>query len=248
MAGPCFAASDDAAPSEWDLEDREAAEALRRLVAASVQEVPAGTALELASDETAAVHFVLSGWLIASKSTLEGHRQIIDFVLPREVFDPGSADPERSAIDLSTLTEVRLSTVPRGDWERLLQTHASLREVHDRRLAAGFARLAERMLRLGKGDAETRIAYAVCELWLRAGAGRRSDAARDFHVPLTQQVLGDFAGLSSVHVSRTFARLAEAGIVSSGAHMHVVIHDVARLAETAGIDLADLRAEIIPER
>jgi CRP-like cAMP-binding protein len=67
-----------------------------------------------------------------------------------------------------------------------------------------------------------------------------------FHIPLTQQVLGDFVGLSSVHVSRTLRRLRRQKVLETGDHLDIVVHDVDRLAQIAEVDLDDLRAQIIP--
>ena len=66
------------------------------------------------------------------------------------------------------------------------------------------------------------------------------------HVPLGQQQLGDFTGLTAVHVCRTLRRLNRLDMIETGDHMDIAIHDVSALAELAGIDLGVLRKEIIP--
>lgn len=237
-------ATDIPAGPYWGLDTPEATAAFRALIDASLQEVPADRRLEIASDSTTHIYFVRAGWLIVSKSTLEGHRQIVDFLLPGQILDPGSAQATHTSTDLSTLTDATLALIPRADWARLPQDHPSVQAHFDRRLAASYSRIAERMLRLGQGRAETRIAHALCELRLRSTElGLVEDAP--FHIPLTRQVLGDFAGLSSVHVSRTFRRLRRQGLMSHGDHMDIVIHDIDRLAEIAEIDPVDLRRAII---
>jgi CRP-like cAMP-binding protein len=101
------------------------------------------------------------------------------------------------------------------------------------------------MLRLGKGSAETRIAYAIIELCIRLGMiGKVPDCG--FHIPLTQQQLGEFVGLSSVHVCRTMRRLTRLGVISMEGHMDITIHNMDALAEIAGVDPDALENEIIP--
>lgn len=217
---------------------------LTSLLAATLQEIPANKSLELASDSTNAVYVVLGGWLVSSKSTQEGQRQIVDFVMPGEVFDTGSATAKHSSTDLVALTNTTVSVIARDVWAGFLQQHPELQNTVNRLLAAGYSRVAERLLRVGKSHAEARIAYAICELCLRSTELGLVNG-NDFHLPLTQQVLGDFVGLSSVHVSRTLRRLRRQKIMGTGNHMDIVIHDVDRLAEIAEIDLDDLRAEII---
>ena len=64
-------------------------------------------------------------------------------------------------------------------------------------------------------------------------------------MPLGQQQLGDFTGLSSVHVCRTLRRLNRVGVIWTGDHMDITIKDLPALAELAQVDLAALRKEIM---
>ena len=63
-------------------------------------------------------------------------------------------------------------------------------------------------------------------------------------MPLGQQQLGDFTGLSSVHVCRTLRRLNRIGVIRTGDHMDILIRDLPALADLAQVDLAALRKEI----
>jgi CRP/FNR family transcriptional regulator, anaerobic regulatory protein len=218
--------------------------ALDALGEAARRTVPAGRVLEVAGDPARAVYHVLEGWLVASRSTEAGQRQIVDFVLPGQVFDPASASPRRCSVDLAAQSAARVAVVARGEWTRLLRADAALRDLRDRHLACAFVRLAERMLRLGKGSAETRIAYAVCELGLRAAAPA-AGLPHAFHLPLTQQALGDYVGLSSVHVSRTFQRFRRLGVLSVDNCMDIVLHDAEGLARIAEIDAATLGEAVL---
>lgn len=229
----------------WTQAHTEAAVAFERLSNATVQDVARNSSLQLSNDQTQVVFLVLAGWLFISKSTEDGQRQIVDFVLPGEVFDPGSADEKQSSTDLTALTPARVSIIPQTSWQALLHDHPELQKILNRCTAASYSRIAERLLRVGKGHAEARIAYAICELCLRSTELGLVDG-NDFHLPVTQQILGDFVGLSSVHVSRTLRRLRRDNIVRTGDHLDIVIEDVDRLADIAEVDLDDLRAEIIP--
>lgn len=229
----------------WAHADCAAAKAFEQLSDATLHEVARNESLQLSSDPTHVIFFVLEGWLVVSKSTEDGQRQIVDFVLPGEVFDPGSAAAMQSSTDLTALTPARISSIPHASWHALLRDHRDLQKVLNRRVAASYARIAERLLRVGRGHAEVRIAYAICELCLRSTELGLVEG-NEFHLPVTQQVLGDFVGLSSVHVNRTLRRLRREGIFRTGDHLDIVIEDVERLAEIAEINLDDLRAEIIP--
>ncbi|WP_371038631.1 Crp/Fnr family transcriptional regulator [Rhodosalinus sp. FB01] len=227
----------------WDIADPQAAQALRALIEATRRNIPADRTLSVSCKQGTAICFVVSGWLVLSKSTMEGHRQIIDILLPGDVFDPRSAGGEHATADLWALTDVTLSSIPRGDWQRLLGAHADAHWLVDDLFALRDARMAERMLRLGRSNADCRIAYALLELGLRTSTSGLV-GEKQFHIPMTQQVLGDFVGLSSVHVCRTFRRFERQNILSVSDHMDIVVHDLDALAVIAEIDLEELRREV----
>jgi len=207
--------------------------------------VAKGTRLRCEGDESNALFYVADGWLAVSKSLEDGERQILDFILPGETYDPTAADGRTSFVEIEALSDAVVVTTDRAVWARLLRHYRDLWDAESLRDIAAHARQSERMLRLGKCSAETRVAYALIELCLRLSACATPNASA-FHVPLGQQQLVDFIGLSSVHVCRTLRRLARQGIITTGDHMDITIHDVAALADLAGVDLAVLRAEIIP--
>ena len=137
--------------------------------------------------------------------------------------------------------------MPKADWALLRRKMPALRDHERAQTAAGLARLSERILRLGKGTAETRVAYALLELGLRLRAIDQVQG-RTFHVPLTQQQLGDYVGLSSVHVCRTMRRMVTNGILSMRDHMDIRIHDIHALCALAGAEMEPLDRLIIPPR
>lgn len=231
--------------SFWTDAHRDAAGALRRVCDATAQDVARNRFLQLSSEPTQGVFFVLEGWLAIAKSTTFGQRQIVDFVLPGEVFDSGSGTRQRSSTDLIALTPSRVAIISQARWQGLLRDHWDLQEMLNRRMAASYSRIAGRLLRVGRGCADARLAYAICELCLRA-TDRGVVDGHAFHLPLTQEILGDFVGLSSVHVSRTLTRLRREKIVRTSKHMDFVIKNADRLAAVAEVDLDDLRTEIIP--
>ncbi|MEI4235423.1 Crp/Fnr family transcriptional regulator [Roseovarius sp. D22-M7] len=135
--------------------------------------------------------------------------------------------------------------IDKGDWARLLQENPDLWRRERLMVNAERARRSEHMLRLGKASAETRIAYVLLELFLRVSEGETSEK-RAFHVPLGQQQLGDFSGLSSVHVCRTLRRLGRQGVITTADHMDICVHDLSTLADLAGVNLETLRSTIFP--
>lgn len=229
----------------WNMGCPNANAAFAELIRVSRRDMRARCVMQLASERARHVFLPFAGWLVAAKVDPDGARQIVDFVLPGDVFDPATASTAIAAVDVAAVDNVQLAMIPRNAWHGYLETHHAAWALSVRQTAAGYGRMAERMLRLGKSSAETRIAYAICELCLRADPfGLVADRA--FHLPLTQQVLGEYVGLSSVHVNRTIRAMARAGVLDYHGQLEVIIHDLAALAAMAQIDPAELRAAIIP--
>lgn len=208
--------------------------------------VAKGTILKSEGDESHTRIYVESGWLAASKSLEDGDQQIIEFILPGETYDPTAPDGKSSFVQLEALCAVVIVSIDKTAWAQLLQEDPDLQRSERQRNIAAQARQSERMLRLGQASAETRIAYVLIELCIRV-SGRGAQCDGEFHVPLGQQQLGDFTGLSSVHVCRTLRRLNRAGIIRTGDHMDILIQDLPALAELAQVDFAALRNEITTE-
>ena len=205
--------------------------------------VAKGSMFKSEGEDSHARYYVVAGWLAASKSLGDGEQQILEFVLPGETCDPTGVDGRTSFVQLEALCDAVIVPIDMTTWAQLLRDNTDLRESERRRDIAAQARQSERMLRLGQANAETRIAYVLIELCIRvSGCGAKCDGA--FHVPLGQQQLGDFTGLSSVHVCRTLRRLNRVGVIWTGDHMDIKIKDLPALAELAQVDLAELRKEI----
>jgi len=205
----------------------------------------AGSILKLEGESSVATYCVLDGWVALSKSTQDGQRQIIDFVLPGDIINPSSANKCTSAMQIEALSYARIAVVPNVTWANLIEGGPMLRMRENQIISSALSRMSERMLRLGKGTAEMRIAYSLIELYLRLSAIGKVDNDR-FHIPLTQQQLGEFAGLSSVHVCRTMRRLSRKNILTVNSQMDITILDLQEMAEIAGVDVAVLNTSIIP--
>lgn len=219
---------------------------LERLLKTHSQTIGAGHFLLMDGDETEFVFCLLSGWLSLSKCLPDGDVQILDLALPGEIIEAGSGDGFGSAVNIETLTEVCVAIVPASKWKEMKRQRPDLNTVIRTVQASARARIAERMLRLGRGNGAMRVAYALLELNTRLEAVGQSKDGR-FQIPMNQRVLGDFVGLTAVHVCRTLSHLASRGIVRASGHMSIEILDMDGLAEIAGVDLHSLQGDLFAE-
>jgi CRP/FNR family transcriptional regulator, anaerobic regulatory protein len=212
---------------------------------ARVQHFPAQTQIAHEGGVVPCCFGVVDGWLALTKMLADGERQMIDVCLPNDVLAASSGDSRSSHYGIEALTEVTLFSMTGAEWELVKQGAPRVRLLGDHLVALTAARRAERMLRLGRGSAAMRLAYALIELHVRLDtAGHKS--INVFHIPMTQQQLGDFTGLSSVHVCRTLRRFIRSGLIGTSDHIDITIRDIDGLCAVAGVDLERLRAEIAP--
>lgn len=221
-------------------------DSLERLLKTSTQTAGPGQSLLIEGDETSSVFCLLSGWLSLSKCLPDGEIQIVDFALPGEIIETGAAIGSVAAVSIEALTDVSVAVVPLHAWLGMKRQRPDLAQIARDIRAAARARAAGRMLRLGRGRAEMRLAYALLEMNVRLEAIGQAQGGR-FHMPLNQRVLGDFVGLSSVHVCRTLGQLVSKGILRMSGQMTIEILDRGVLAKMAGVDPEGLRREILAE-
>jgi len=152
--------------------------------------------------------YIVSGWVGQTKMLDDGRRQIVDLNVAGEL----------TAFDLHPNAKAKgayvcLSSVRLADASELLE-----RAIHHPSqfpgLAALFnaaddqvhARLADQILRVGRMLAHERMAHLALDLYQRFTRAGLC-AGQSFPMPLTQEVLGDVLGLSTVHVNRTLQQL-----------------------------------------
>lgn len=157
----------------------------------------------------------------------DGRRQILALRFPGDALTPNPGEM------LVALTRVRVA-----DGARLMRCLADASQDFQplRRawVAAGRtdqAILRDQVVRLGRMSAFERVAHMLLEAHERlAQVGLTTDAT--FHLPLTQEMVGDAIGLSVVHLNRTLQALRKDGLVASRQGF-VTLADRERLVDIA---------------
>lgn len=170
--------------------------------------IPAGK-LVLASNQTLPDIYVLcSGWGIRFLQLANGRRQIVDFLLPGDLFSASSIFAERSHFSVKALTAIQVSAMKRKEVQsRAAADPAVVAALGD--FCHTTAKAADNMMAaLGQCSAEERISYLFLHLMKRISA---VSVIRDdrYPFPLRQQHIADAVGLTSVHVSRTLGAFRE---------------------------------------
>lgn len=156
--------------------------------------------------------FVLSGLAFRHKLTFNGTRQIVSIHLRGDLLDLQHLFLNVADHSIQALTELAVANIEREPLQEIaLQRPAVARALWiDGLVDASIYR--EWVLNVGRRDARARIAHILCELAVRMRVAGAIDTP-EFSLPMTQEQLGDAAGLTSVHVNRTLKALAKDGLI-----------------------------------
>ena len=177
------------------------------------------------------VYLVVDGLLRRYRMMRDGHRQVVNIVVPGDVTGTPSCFFDVALYSVRTLTNAVVAEIS-------LDTLCSLFDTHPRFVAKLFwlfscdaALCAEHVVVLGRRSARERIAHFFLELLTRLREVGLADE-NSFQMPFSQDVICDALGLSLAYVNRELRNLKQDGLVVSDNH-NVVIRDVKTLSELA---------------
>lgn len=191
------------------------------------------------------MYLCLGGWGARFKVLMDGQRQIIDFVLKGSIFGSHVDDDGRHIVSAVALTDMRLAILP----EHAIRAFA--REVPSilSRIAIAVSdensRLIERVISLGRRDAKQRIAHLLVDLDHRSN-GNPGDDGAVVRLPLQQQDIADFLGITSVHVSRILREMQDEALIDYD-ERYVELSDYGALAELAEFEPGQSQPYGIPD-
>ena len=138
---------------------------------------------------------ILSGWAARVRFLADGRRQFLSFLLPGDVVGLGQQTRPVATATVIALTPVEVCSAPSRE------KSPALAEAYALSRALDEAYLLANVTRLGRLNAQERIGDLFLELLERLRmAGLES--GNSFALPLTQEMIADALGLTSVHVNR----------------------------------------------
>jgi CRP-like cAMP-binding protein len=150
---------------------------------------------------------VLSGWAARCRIFADGRRQILGLLLPGDLIGVCRQNNPIAATGVIALTEVVLCPAPHPD-----SVDAPLAEAYARSGALEEYFLFRQIARLGRLNARERMVDLLLEIRDRlAAVGLAS--VDGFPLAMTQEMLADSLGLTSVHVNRTLQMLRRDGFL-----------------------------------
>jgi CRP-like cAMP-binding protein len=155
---------------------------------------------------------VLDGWLCRYKILESGARQIFSFHIAGDIPDLQSLHLRTMDHNLGTLVQSTVAFIQHESVKNLAKDFPHICNVLWRDTLIDAAIFREWMVGMGRRDAPSRIAHVLCELFIKLQAvGLTKD--HSCHFPITQSVIGDALGLSTVHVNRSLMELRGKGLI-----------------------------------
>lgn len=177
---------------------------------------------------------LLEGWAYRHKHLADGRRQVLGFLLPGDFVGLNEAMMGTSEVSVTTLTPSSVASFAMEKYLGLCKEFPRLGVAVTWTTAQEHAMLLERLVSLGRRSAYERLSHILLETFHRLRLLGLAEG-RSFDTPLTQELLADALGLTSVHVSRTFKRLSAEALVAMD-RGKIIIPDVDSLARAVKFD------------
>lgn len=187
--------------------------------------------------ESNRVFFILDGLLKVIKSSVHGR---ISFVALRGrgsiVGELGVLSPSPRSGSIQAVNPTTVSQLSDAEFQVLLKDCPDLCSVLMKDLASRLQEATEQIHDLMSADAVTRLAGRLVRL---AGSSREyspgSSTTLGLDLPISQQEVGEWAGLSRAATAKALSQLRHEGLIDTG-RMSMQINDLARLVAIASDD------------
>ncbi|MFC4258214.1 Crp/Fnr family transcriptional regulator [Marinobacter lacisalsi] len=208
----------------------------------SPQDYPRNTVIWNQGQQSEHFFTVQSGWACSYRNMEDGSRQVLDLYVPGDIIGLREFAFRRRVSNLMVVTDARLCPFPKYHLSEVFQSSRLLCNLFFLIAARDQAVLVERLINLGRRTAREKVAHFLLEM------GHRLDkACMDVydcnHLPLTQVLLADALGLSTVHLNRTLQELKQERLVSLGPDGTTLL-DRDGLVEVAGFDPEYLQEDV----
>ncbi|MEH6488897.1 Crp/Fnr family transcriptional regulator [Hyphomonas oceanitis] len=179
--------------------------------------------------EVAETLFIVNkGWAVRHRTLEDGRRQIVNFMLPGDIFDLQALACLEADHTVTSVTDVSILVIDTREFVQLLRTSGDISSSFWWAAVQEESILREQIVRLGRRSAKERIGHLLLELQRRMNGAMGTNHSQ-LPLPLTRVDLADALGLTPVHVSRTMSAMRHAGLIEETRGV-ILIDDRERLA------------------
>ncbi|MEA3252820.1 MAG: Crp/Fnr family transcriptional regulator [Pseudomonadota bacterium] len=185
-------------------------------------------------DRVDQLYTIKSGWAYTCRDNLDGNRQVVDILLPGDILGLRELTFATHLSHARMLTEGVICPFPHHRIVDIIESSTPLTIALMASLSRQESMLSERMLMSVHRSARSRIAHFFVETFTRLSRVRTIEMGC-FYLPISQKVLGEILGLTSVHISRSLSALERDHVLIKHRD-HVEILDREKLYEEADFD------------
>ncbi len=189
--------------------------------------------LTLVADEEEFPYFasVLSGVVKLSKTLPDGRQQIVGLQFAPDFM--GRPFQSESRLSVETASPVKLCTVPRKGFEKMLADIPQLQQRLFRQTLIELDEAREWQVTLGRKTASEKVSSFLHMIARHIASPAETDTPVSFDLPLTRADMADFLGLTIETVSRQLSKLKKQGVISISHTRHIEILNMELLEEAS---------------
>ncbi|MGB6800259.1 MAG: Crp/Fnr family transcriptional regulator [Xanthobacteraceae bacterium] len=152
------------------------------------------------------VQVVCDGWAVRFIQLPSGRHQILSVIMPGDLISPAVVFERQFSFSVQAVTRVHFCTFPFAEVRARLRDNPALFDLWIQLTAAAHRDADRRLVDLGQRTAQERIAGLLVHVMLRSQEhGEVHDD--EFPLPMNQQQIADFTGLTPVHTCRVLSAL-----------------------------------------
>lgn len=156
-----------------------------------------------------------------------GDRQILSLRRPARFVLGGAAFARRSKFAAVALTDVTVAYLPKSAVLQAIAYDVSIVTKLADKFEQENAEIADLVIDLGRRDAQGRIAHLLWNIVRWAAPNGRSNSG-SAPLPLRQEDIADYTGLTATHVNRVLAAMRKEGLIAVAKDI-VTVPDLDRL-------------------
>ena len=195
---------------------------------------PAKRDLIREGDRPGPVLVVLEGWACRYKILPSGTRQVLAYLMPGDACDLHIGLLAEMDHSIQTISPARVASIPREAMDTIMDEHRGIAKAMYIAQLVDEGTMRAWITSMGRRASVERVAHLMCELYLRA---HNVGLAIGDHLrlPLSQPLLADSLGMTTVHLNRVLKelRLARVMTIQRGS---LTITDPQKLVKIAGFD------------
>ncbi len=184
-------------------------------------------------DRPGPVFVMIEGWACRYKVLPSGARQVLAFLMPGDACDLHIGLLAEMDHSIQTITPARVAMIDRTDMDTLMARRPAVARAMYIAQLVDEGTMRAWITSMGRRTSIERVAHLMCELYLRSRHSMAGEAP--LPLPLSQILLADSLGMTSVHINRVLKELRVAGAMTLN-RGSLEVSDPAKLVRIAGFD------------